>query len=69
MSEVNLSKHLIVADALDRWPVIKAIFLNHRMGCIGCPMAPFETLAEVANIYNLVCLQFISELQISINKK
>ncbi|MEJ2561030.1 MAG: hypothetical protein P8186_33385 [Anaerolineae bacterium] len=39
------------------------IFLRYRMVCVGCPIAPFETLAEVAAIYDLDLNRFLSELE------
>jgi hypothetical protein len=37
------------------------------MACIGCAIAPFETLAEVAAIYHLDLACFMIELQQAIN--
>jgi hypothetical protein len=38
------------------------------MACVGCPIAPFETLAEVAAIYKLELSCFLNELQQTINQ-
>ena len=48
---------------LERWPQTIPVFLRHRMACIGCAMAPFETLADVAAIYSLPLSRFLNELQ------
>ncbi len=55
--------NLTVAEILDRWPQTIPVFLRHRMACVGCVMAPFETLLDVATIYNVHLGQFLSELQ------
>lgn len=54
---------MTVAEVLDRWPQTIPVFLRHRMACVGCAMAPFETLADVAAIYGLQLSRFRSELQ------
>ena len=54
---------LTVAEVLDRWPQTIPVFFRHRMACVGCAMASFETLADVAAIYGLRLGQFLSELQ------
>jgi hybrid cluster-associated redox disulfide protein len=54
---------LTVADIMDRWPQAVPVFLAHRLDCVGCPMAPFETLAEVIDIYDLPGDVFLSELE------
>lgn len=43
----------LVEDVLERWPSTIPVFLKHRMACPGCPMARFQTIAEVADDYGL----------------
>lgn len=54
---------LTVAETLERWPQTIPVFIHHGMACVGCTMAPFETLADVARIYGLELPWFLSELQ------
>jgi len=54
---------LTVAEVLDRWPQTIPVFFRHRMACVGCAMASFETLADVAAVYGLHLGRFLSELQ------
>ena len=54
---------LTVAEVLGRWPQTIPVFLRHRMACVGCVMAPFETVAEVAFVYRLNLSSFLEELQ------
>ena len=53
---------MIVAELLDHFPETIRVFIRHRMACVGCVMAPFETVAEVADIYGLHIPQFLGEL-------
>ena len=57
---------MIVADVLKHWPQTISVFQKYKMGCVGCVMAPFETLAEVAVIYHLSLLDFLEDLRIAI---
>jgi hybrid cluster-associated redox disulfide protein len=41
----------IVEEILDRFPLTANVFVRRRMHCVGCPIARFETLAEVCQIY------------------
>ncbi len=61
--EHSLLAELTVAEVLKRWPQTIPVFLRHGMACIGCAMASFETLADVATIYGLQLSRFLSELQ------
>jgi hybrid cluster-associated redox disulfide protein len=51
MSTAVLS--MLVADALASTPAAAPVFVERAMRCVGCPFAPFETIAEAARIYNL----------------
>jgi hybrid cluster-associated redox disulfide protein len=63
MEHTRLATSLTVAEVLARWPQTIPIFFHYRMVCVGCPIAPFETLAEVAAIYDLDLNRFLSELE------
>ncbi len=60
--ENELRVELSVADVLNRWPQTIAVFLRHRMACVGCAMSTFETLASAAAIYDLDLADFMAEL-------
>ena len=60
-----ITSTMIVADVLKRWPQTVPVFQKYRMGCVGCAMAPFETLAEAAAIYQLSLPHFLEDLQIA----
>lgn len=59
----QLAPTLTVAEVLGRWPQVIPVFFRHHMLCVGCAMAPFETLADVVAIYGLDPGQFFSELE------
>jgi hybrid cluster-associated redox disulfide protein len=63
MKQPQLEVTLTVAEVLARWPQTIPVFIHHQMACVGCAMARFETLAEVAKIYNLDLSRFINELE------
>lgn len=59
----RLVADLTVAEVMDRWPQTVPYFFRYRMACVGCPIAHFETLAEVAAIYGLNLSRFLNELE------
>ena len=58
-----LTHDLTISEILQRWPQTADVFLRHRMACVGCAIAPFETLAEVSKIYQVNLEKFLLELQ------
>ena len=63
MEHPQLEAGLTVAEVVARWPHTIPVFMHHRMACVGCAIAAFETLAEVAEIYGLELSCFLSELE------
>ena len=59
------SADLTVDQVLKRWPDTAAVFLRHRMACVGCPMASFETLDSSARVYELPLEDFLEELELA----
>ena len=62
MSEV-INAHEMVSALLARDPQAARVLLNHRMHCVGCAIAPFETLAEVCLVYGVPLQQLLDELR------
>lgn len=58
-----LTQELTVEETLQRWPQTARVFLRRRMACVGCPIAPFETLGEVSEIYQVDATQLLQELR------
>jgi hybrid cluster-associated redox disulfide protein len=60
---IPISGETIVEEIIDGIPQAAAIFVRHRMHCVGCPIARFETLAEACGIYRLSLDEVLSDLQ------
>ena len=59
----SLTASTRVADVLLRRPLAAArILVNHRMHCVGCAIAPFETLEEACDIYRVSLQHLLAEL-------
>ncbi|MEJ2555758.1 MAG: DUF1858 domain-containing protein [Anaerolineae bacterium] len=53
MEHPHLLPDLTVAEVMGHRPQTVPCFFRNRIACVGCPIAPFETLAEVAAVYRL----------------
>jgi hybrid cluster-associated redox disulfide protein len=52
MPDINLST-MTVAQLLRRWPETVRVFLDYKMNCPACPIAPFMTIDEAAGEYGV----------------
>jgi hybrid cluster-associated redox disulfide protein len=68
MEDPQYLADLRVAEVLERWPETIPVFCRYRMACVGCPIAPFETVAEVAAIYGLDVTRFLNELELVVQQ-
>ncbi|HEX2980057.1 MAG TPA: DUF1858 domain-containing protein [Anaerolineaceae bacterium] len=59
----EISQEITIASLLSRWPEMIPIFLQHRMTCVGCTMAPYERLSDAMAIYGLDPETFMAELR------
>lgn len=39
---------MTVNEIMKRWPTTIRLFIDRRLLCVGCPIAPFHYLADVA---------------------
>jgi len=69
MEVLPLSPALTVEQIFAQWPQTIPVFLRHRFGCIGCLMAPFDTLHDVARNYQVDMAELLAELSEAINKR
>jgi len=69
MKNPEISSDLVVAEVLERWPETIPVFLRHHMGCVGCALAPFDTVLDAATIYQLGVEVFVHELRAAVHGK
>ena len=63
MAKVGITSDQTVGAVMRRWPGTIAVFLRHGMACVGCPMARFDTVAEVAAEYAVPLARLLGELE------
>ncbi|RKF16173.1 DUF1858 domain-containing protein [Roseovarius spongiae] len=54
---------LPIADLLRNWPQAVAVFMRHRMLCVGCLISSFHTVIDACDEYALDESEFRRELR------
>ena len=62
MNEPTIDAEHTVEQTLDRFPSLAAVFVQRGMACVGCVMAPFDTLGDAARAYGLDAGALLAEL-------
>lgn len=60
--DVSLNGSLVVSELLAVYPRTVPVFLELRMSCVGCYLARFCTLDDVARIYDLALEDLLEKL-------
>ncbi|GJM40006.1 MAG: hypothetical protein DHS20C20_02880 [Ardenticatenaceae bacterium] len=66
MSDELIIAEITVQVILARWPQTAKVFNHYSSICIGCAIAPYCTISDVAKIYNLPLEPFINDLRMAI---
>jgi hybrid cluster-associated redox disulfide protein len=57
-----------IEEALNRHPGLAHLFVRHRMICVGCAIARFHTVRDVALMYQLDPERLLSEMHTRITE-
>lgn len=63
MKDISLQKDTHIEDVLKRWPETVSFFLAMETDCVGCSMAAFCTVADVAESYEQDVDHFFAALK------
>ena len=54
---------LLLSVLFAEWPAVATVFLDRRMLCPGCPIAPFHTIVDACLEYGLDECEFRADLR------
>jgi hybrid cluster-associated redox disulfide protein len=57
-----LQSHLLVEDVMSRWPATIRVFLDFKLGCVGCPIAGFHDVDDACREHGIDRDAFLSAL-------
>lgn len=67
MTMITIHPEITVALLLKKWPQVISVMIRHRMACVGCSLARFETLSDAAAVYSIPFEAFHQELLAAIH--
>jgi hybrid cluster-associated redox disulfide protein len=59
---MTIESHLLVGDVMRRWPATIRVFLDFRMGCVGCPIAGFHDIGDACREHGTDQASFLAAL-------
>lgn len=58
----------IVDDIMRRWPATIRVFLDYKMGCVGCPISSFHTVDDACREHTVNRDEFLVVLAEAVSK-
>ena len=59
---VTPEPYLLVDDVMTRWPATIRVFLDFKLGCIGCPIASFHSVDDACREHGIDARSFMAAL-------
>ena len=66
---MSFDSTLPVDDVMRCWPVTIRVFLDHKMRCVGCPIACFHTVDDACREHGVDHAKFLEDLQAAVAKE
>jgi hybrid cluster-associated redox disulfide protein len=57
----------IVGEVMTARPATIRVFLDFRMGCVGCPISAFHTVDDACMEHGVDCDEFLTALRVLAN--
>lgn len=58
-----ISSHLLVEDVMTRWPATIRVFLDFKLGCVGCPISSFHSVDDACREHGIDAGGFMAALR------
>ncbi len=66
MAHLHIDPTLTVDEVMRRWPSTIAVFIRHRMGCVGCTIGPFHSIEDSSIEHDIPLTVLLAELETAV---
>lgn len=57
-----ITKEMTISEAVKKYPKTTFVFMDYGLHCIGCPMAPDETIEEAVKLHRIDLEKLLNDL-------
>ena len=58
-----IDSYLLVDDVMTRWPATIRVFLDFKLGCVGCPIGSFHSVDDACREHGIDGASFMVALR------
>lgn len=66
MKKSTPTPDMTVDQVMSRWPASIRVFMDFRMGCVGCPIATFHSVDEASREHEIDGRAFLAALETAV---
>ena len=66
MKKIVLTSDMTVDLVMNYWPASIRVFVDYKMGCVGCPIATFHSVEEASREHKVDLAAFLDALQAAV---
>ena len=63
------TEHMSMDEIMRAWPGTIRVILQHRMLCVGCPIAPFHTISDACREHSVDEALFLDDIKREIGSR
>lgn len=63
---MKITKDMSIREAVEKYPEVAPVFIQHGMGCLGCAIASFETIEEGALAHGIDVDALLADLNAAV---
>jgi len=67
--ELKITKEMTIGEVAQKYPKTIFVFIDYGLHCVGCPVAPDETIEQAAKVHQLDLTNFLKDLNKAVDKK
>ena len=67
--ELKITKEMTIGEVAQKYPKTIFVFIDYGLHCVGCPVAPDETIEQAAKVHQLDLTKFLKDLNKAVDKK
>jgi hybrid cluster-associated redox disulfide protein len=63
MKKMTVTADTMVDQVMNRWPASIRVFMDFKMGCVGCPIAAFHSVDDAVREHKVDPAAFLNALR------
>jgi hybrid cluster-associated redox disulfide protein len=69
MSQDKISEEMSIKEVIDTYPETAMVFMKYNIGCIGCLLASFEKVKDIAVVHGIDIKALVKDLNLAVQNK